>query len=79
MPNCRLHFVHSLAKFKKIQLHENAKFFALGARNPEVISYAEQHNIPIWRMEDGFIRSVGLGSNLVAPLSLVVDPLGIYF
>ena len=30
-------------------------------------------------MEDGFIRSVGLGSNLVAPLSLVIDDLGIYF
>lgn len=30
-------------------------------------------------MEDGFIRSVGLGSNLVAPRSLVIDDLGIYF
>lgn len=79
LPNCRLHFVHSLAKFKKIQLQENAKLLLWGQGNPEVISYAEQHNIPIWRMEDGFIRSVGLGSNLVAPLSLVVDQLGIYF
>lgn len=79
LPNCRLHFVHSLAKFKKIQLQENAKLLLWGQGNPEVISYAEQHNIPIWRMEDGFIRSVGLGSNLVAPLSLVIDSLGIYF
>lgn len=31
------------------------------------------------RMEDGFIRSVGLGSDLVAPLSLVLDERGIYF
>ena len=30
-------------------------------------------------MEDGFIRSVGLGSNLVPPLSLVTDDMGIYF
>lgn len=30
-------------------------------------------------MEDGFIRSVGLGSNLVPPLSLVIDDIGIYF
>ena len=30
-------------------------------------------------MEDGFIRSVGLGSNLVPPRSLVIDDLGIYF
>jgi capsular polysaccharide export protein len=30
-------------------------------------------------MEDGFLRSVGLGSDLVRPLSLVVDKQGIYF
>lgn len=31
------------------------------------------------RMEDGFVRSVGLGSDLVRPLSLVLDDEGIYF
>lgn len=31
------------------------------------------------RMEDGFLRSVGLGSNHVGGYSLVVDELGIYF
>ncbi len=31
------------------------------------------------RMEDGFVRSVGLGSNYTAPRSLIVDDLGIYF
>lgn len=31
------------------------------------------------RMEDGFVRSVGLGSDLIAPLSLVLDEVGIYF
>jgi len=31
------------------------------------------------RIEDGFIRSAGLGANLVAPLSLAVDDLGIYY
>ncbi len=31
------------------------------------------------RIEDGFIRSRGLGAELVAPLSLVADDLGIYF
>ncbi|RMF34423.1 MAG: capsular polysaccharide biosynthesis protein [Alphaproteobacteria bacterium] len=34
---------------------------------------------PIWRMEDGFIRSLGLGARLVAPASLVLDDLGIYY
>jgi len=31
------------------------------------------------RMEDGFVRSVGLGSDLIRPLSLVLDGRGIYF
>lgn len=31
------------------------------------------------RMEDGFVRSVGLGSDLIRPLSLVLDRAGIYF
>ncbi len=30
-------------------------------------------------MEDGFVRSVGLGSDLIRPLSLVLDERGIYF
>ena len=37
----------------------------------------DQHKVA--RMEDGFVRSVGLGSNFTAPRSLVVDDLGIYF
>jgi len=33
----------------------------------------------VWRMEDGFVRSVGLGTDLVRPVSLVMDRRGIYF
>lgn len=32
-----------------------------------------------WRMEDGFIRSVGLGADLRRPSSLVLDDQGIYY
>ena len=31
------------------------------------------------RVEDGFLRSRGLGADLTAPLSLVTDPTGIYY
>ncbi len=41
--------------------------------------YAAMHGAPLVRMEDGFLRSVGLGSDLVAPLSLVLDRTGIYY
>ncbi|MFO7716736.1 capsular polysaccharide biosynthesis protein [Desulfosarcina sp.] len=40
---------------------------------------ARRQRIPIERVEDGFIRSVGLGSDLNKPASLIVDRRGIYF
>jgi len=36
-------------------------------------------HVPVWRMEDGFLRSVGLGSDLRRPSSLVMDSSGIYY
>lgn len=36
-------------------------------------------DIPVRRVEDGFLRSRGLGADLVPPLSLVTDDLGIYY
>ncbi|WP_421224245.1 capsular polysaccharide biosynthesis protein [Aeromonas jandaei] len=42
-----------------------------GSRYPELVSAI--------RVEDGFIRSKGLGSNLCRPSSLSIDPVGIYF
>ena len=40
---------------------------------------ASQLQIPITRVEDGFLRSVGLGADFVRPMSLVFDQRGIYF
>lgn len=36
-------------------------------------------DISILRVEDGFLRSVGLGVDLIQPMSWVVDGLGIYY
>ncbi len=36
-------------------------------------------NAPLFRIEDGFLRSRGLGAELVPPCSLVRDDLGIYY
>lgn len=33
----------------------------------------------LWRVEDGFLRSTGLGARLVPPLSLIMDDAGLYF
>nr|WP_284500139.1 capsular polysaccharide biosynthesis protein [Microbulbifer sp. GX H0434] len=39
----------------------------------------DRAGLDLWQMEDGFLRSVGLGADLVAPLSLVLDSRGIYY
>ena len=36
-------------------------------------------HVKIMRIEDGFLRSVGLGADLICPLSWVVDGQGIYY
>ena len=49
-------------------------------REPERLSAAAgAAGVPVWRVEDGFIRSLGLGSDLLPPSSVVVDRRGIYF
>ncbi|VUZ27627.1 Uncharacterised protein [uncultured Comamonas sp.] len=44
-----------------------------------VAELAGQSGVRMLRMEDGFVRSVGLGSDLIPPLSFVLDARGIYF
>lgn len=39
----------------------------------------DRHQIPIQRLEDGFLRSVGLGSELLSPGSLVLDGPHLYY
>ncbi|WP_226702114.1 capsular polysaccharide biosynthesis protein [Microbulbifer elongatus] len=44
-----------------------------------LVAACKKARLPLWRLEDGFLRSVGLGSDLVRPLSLVLDGQGIYY
>ncbi|WP_338534312.1 capsular polysaccharide biosynthesis protein [Leclercia adecarboxylata] len=53
------------------QLAPDEQVLVWGSRHPELAS--------VIRVEDGFIRSRGLGSNLCRPSSLSIDPVGIYF
>lgn len=36
-------------------------------------------DVRVLRLEDGFVRSVGLGADLIRPVSWVIDDLGIYY
>jgi capsular polysaccharide export protein len=39
----------------------------------------QQARLPIWRVEDGFIRSIGLGVHLAPAASLALDPMGMHY
>lgn len=47
-----------------------------GARE---VPFAKQREFRVLRIEDGFLRSVGLGADLIRPVSWIVDTRGIYF
>ncbi len=46
---------------------------------PELVEYVKSFGARLLHVEDGFVRSVGLGSDLIPPLSLVFDERGIYY
>lgn len=79
VPSCRLKFAKSVAHLAQQNLPPDARVLAWGAGKQELADFAATRGLPLLRMEDGFLRSVGLGSNLVPPLSLVIDDMGIYF
>lgn len=43
---------------------------------PETLA---RRGVAVSEIEDGFIRSIGLGANCVPPLSIIVDAAGVYF
>ncbi|MGI3183647.1 capsular polysaccharide biosynthesis protein [Nioella aestuarii] len=50
-----------------------------GKETEELRAACQRSNLPLARIEDGFLRSRGLGAELVPPLSLVLDDQGIYY
>lgn len=58
---------------------EKDDMLVLWGRRHDDIAADIPENVPVWRMEDGFVRSVGLGSDLRRPSSLVLDQTGIYY
>jgi capsular polysaccharide export protein len=66
---CELHFVSSAAK-----VPSGSTAILWGNR-----SITLKDNVQLIRLEDGFMRSVGLGALFVRPLSWVADSYGMYF
>jgi len=76
----KIYHVASLEDALDKGLNSESKVFFWGKKIDEVLlEYTIKHSIGIRYVEDGFIRSLGLGSSLSRPLSMVADSKGIYF
>jgi len=75
-----VHFVSDVDSAKRLEPKPNDCLFFWGATPPaglaDLAKACWAHAVHV---EDGFVRSVGLGSDLIRPLSLVLDQRGIYF
>jgi capsular polysaccharide export protein len=79
-PNNEIRFFSSVTALKAALDARQARLLTWGNRHDaELRTLAESKCLTLLRMEDGFIRSVGLGSDLTVPGSLVVDSQGIYY
>lgn len=78
--SARIRFVRSVKALQSIQFPADTKIVIWGVKNDDAVrAIAMERGVPLWRMEDGFLRSVGLGSDLHRPVSLVLDQGGIYY
>ncbi len=76
----RVSFVRNAAAAARLNPGPDDRLVVWGAEPAEaVIALAQRTGASLVRMEDGFVRSVGLGSDFVPPMSLVLDRTGIYF
>ncbi|WP_414041643.1 beta-3-deoxy-D-manno-oct-2-ulosonic acid transferase [Acidithiobacillus sp. M4-SHS-6] len=67
LPECRLYFIRHVR-----QAPAGATLLLWGTHNAPA-------GHPVIRVEDGFLRSIGLGADLIAPLSYCFDRSGLYY
>ncbi|ECW8954351.1 capsular polysaccharide biosynthesis protein [Campylobacter lari] len=75
--NNKIIFLNSLNELYKANLNPEDKIFIWGKKYDKIL-LAKDFNNEIFLVEDGFLRSVFLGSDLTRPFSLIVDSKGLY-
>ncbi len=75
--NNKIIFLNSLAALYKAKLNPEDKIFIWGKKYDKTL-LAKYFSNEIFLVEDGFLRSVFLGSDLTRPFSLIVDSKGLY-
>lgn len=67
-------------KERRIRMSLRPVFVIWGRTLPERLEeFSEEFDIPIHHVEDGFMRSIGLGASHVLPYSLCYDQTGLYY
>lgn len=77
-------FIKDFLAFPQVELRfkhwrKPAKDQAIVAWGKKAALLKQQGYQQVWTVEDGFLRSLGLGAKLIRPFSLVFDDVGIYY
>ncbi|EFO9189935.1 capsular polysaccharide biosynthesis protein [Campylobacter lari] len=75
--NNKIIFLNSLDELYKAKLNPEDKIFIWGKKYDKTL-LAKDFSNEIFLVEDGFLRSIFLGSDLTRPFSLIVDSKGLY-
>ncbi|MCV3467204.1 capsular polysaccharide biosynthesis protein [Campylobacter lari] len=75
--NNKIIFLNSPGELYKANLNPDDKIFIWGKKHDKAL-LAKDFKNAIFLVEDGFLRSVFLGSDLTRPFSLIVDCKGLY-
>ena len=79
-PDARLRFFRSERRAIAHAAQRNGAVAVWPSRvSAHMAERAKAQGVPLIRVEDGFVRSIGLGSDLVPPSSVTVDRLGIHY
>lgn len=79
-PNDKKYIISSLDEAIKLGIDKKSSVYMYPAKEDmEIRKFCDKNNIKVYLVEDGFIRSLSLGSSFFKPASIVIDSRGIYF
>lgn len=79
-PDNEIHFIKNEAQAKQLGCDKNSSVLIWSSRHENTAKeIVAETSAQLIKIEDGFLRSINLGSNYAPPASLVFDSRGIYF
>lgn len=79
-PEGKKYIILNLQELIKFGVDKDSYVYMYPAKEDfKIRKYCEKNGIKVFLVEDGFIRSLSLGSSFFKPASIVIDSRGIYF